>query len=167
MAGESVRELILTKIVDMLATIPVQLPATDPLYPLPDPYPFKFSHVELGPLDMGDHKRKLVAGVVPGRETKRELFPVVEPTLPVNIEFRATRDKGDAKPGILAEKIITVIQRCIYADKTIGDLALDTVETGNEVDLDTYGDATIVGVVFFEVKYRHSHRDPRNPYPEV
>jgi hypothetical protein len=67
----------------------------------------------------------------------------------------------------LAEQVLTQIQQCIYADKTMGGLAVDTVEIGNEIDLDTYGDDTVVGVMYIRVNYRHSHKDVTNPYPEV
>lgn len=133
----------------------------------PPDYDFTFSQVEIGPLSIADHKKRFTAGVSVGRETKASLFPLLDNTLPVTIEFRLTLDKNDPKPGVLAEKMLTQVQRIVYGDKTMGGLAMDTIETGNEVDIQTYADRSILGAVFFDVRYRHAHRDPRDANPTV
>jgi hypothetical protein len=57
--------------------------------------------------------------------------------------------------------VLGEIQRRIREDRTLGGLALDVRETGNDLDLDTYADKAIEGAVFLEVRYRHATDNPR------
>jgi len=130
-------------------------------YPASDPYSLQFSAVEHGPLGDFDNRKRYVAAVVPGRESKQTRYPLTDCTLPVTIEFRMTIDRGDKRPLVEAERVLGEIQRRIGEDRTLGGLALDVRETGNDVDLDTYADKAIEGAVFLEVRYRHATDDPR------
>jgi hypothetical protein len=58
--------------------------------PVDDPYSVRFTQVEDGPLSDADARKRFVAGIVPGRETKRTMFPLDHCILPVAIEFRMT-----------------------------------------------------------------------------
>jgi hypothetical protein len=129
--------------------------------PADDPYSVQFSAVEHGPLGDFDNRRRYVAAVVPGNESKQTRYPLTDCTLPVTIEFRMTADRGDQRPAIEAERMLGEIQRRIGEDRTLGGLAIDVRETGNDVDLDTYADKAIEGAVFLEVRYRHATDDPR------
>jgi hypothetical protein len=129
--------------------------------PAADPYSVEFSAVEHGPLGDFDNRRRYVAAVVPGNESKRTRYPLTDCTLPVTIEFRMTANRGDQRPAVEAERVLGEIQRRIGEDRTLGGLAIDVRETGNDVDLDTYADKAIEGAVFLEVRYRHATDDPR------
>lgn len=139
------------------AIAPITPAPADPL----DQWPFKFTSVNLGPLGEPDFKKAYICGIVPGRETKVDKYPIKEATLQLSIEFQATSNQGGPKPALLAELVLTAIQRAIHADTTLGGTVVDTQEVGNEIDLETYGDKSVVGVVFVEMKYRHFHSDPR------
>ena len=130
-------------------------------YPQADPYSVQFTSVEHGPLSDFDNRKRYVAAVVPGREIKQTRYPLTDCTLPVTIEFRMTIDRGDKRPAIEAERVLGEIQRRIGEDRTLGGLAIDVRETGNDLDLDTYADKAIEGAVFLEVRYRHATDDPR------
>ena len=130
-------------------------------YPANAPYSVQFTSVEHGPLGDFDNRKRYVAAVVPGRESKQTRYPLTDCTLPVTIEFRMTIDRGDKRPLVEAERVLGEIQRRIAEDRTLGGLAIDVRETGNDVDLDTYADKAIEGAVFLEVRYRHGTDDPR------
>jgi hypothetical protein len=97
----------------------------------------------------------------PTNESKQTRYPLTDCALPVTIEFRMTADRGDQRPAIEAERVLGEIRRRIGEDRTLGGLALDVREIGNDVDLDTYADKAIEGAVFLEVRYRHATDDPR------
>jgi hypothetical protein len=67
---------------------------------------------------------------------------------------------------VLGEEVLTVVKRVLTNNRSWGGLAVDTKRTGNEIDLTTYADRSVVGVAFCEVMYRHSHLDPRNENPD-
>jgi hypothetical protein len=144
-----------------LAAIKSALEAMTAGEPDGDPYTVEFSKVEHGPLGDEDHRKRFVAGIVPGRETKQTMYPLDQCTLPVAIEFRMTVNRDDDAPGEEAERVLGEIQRKLHEDTTLGGLAIDLRETGNEIDLEGYDDRSIVGVLFFELLYRHRTTDPR------
>lgn len=157
---KSKRQEVLEAIQARLQDMANRLPA-DPQDIQPTEYPFAFSSVEIGPLDVGDHKKRYMAGIVPGRERKQTRYPITDCTLPITIELRMTVNRGDQKPGVEMENLITQTQRIIMEDRHFGGLVIDCRETGNEVDLTVYDDKTIMGAIFFDVLYRHSTLDPR------
>lgn len=128
-----------------------------------DPYSVQFSQVEHGPLGDIDHKKRYVAGIVPGVERKETRYPLTDCVLPVAVEFRMTVNRGDKRPGVEAERVLGEIQRRIGEDRTLGGLAIDLRETGNEIDIDTYGDKAVTGALFLDLHYRHATDDPRRP----
>ncbi len=140
----------------------------DPDYvPHEDDWPFKFSTVELGPLGDGDQKKRYSVGIVSGPEKERHTYPYIECNWTVAVEFRITVNQGDPKPLIMGERVLTVVKRVLTNNRSWNSLAVDTKRTGNELDMTTYGDKTVVGVQFAEVMYRHSHLDPRDRQPDV
>ena len=126
-------------------------------------WPIKFSVVELGPLGDEDQRKRYSLGIVPGPERYKHIFPFIERTLQVGIEFRVTVNRGDEKPGDLAERLLTMIERIILLNQTWGGIAIDTNLSNNEVDIQTYADKSAQGVLFVEVMYRHSHESPVDP----
>lgn len=129
-------------------------------------WPFAFSTVEIGPLGDEDQRKRYSLGIVAGPEKERFTFPFIECNWTVGVEFRITVNKGDPKPAIMGERALTVCKRVVDLDRTWGGLAVDTKRTGSEIDMTTYGDKTVVGVMFMEIMYRHSHFDPRDPHPD-
>jgi hypothetical protein len=123
----------------------------------------KFSTVTLGPLGPTDATKRLSLGIVPGKEKKDRLSRAADCTLPLDIEFRITINQGDVKPQVLGEQVLGIVQQAINRDPSLGDLVIDMTEVGNEVSLDTYQDRTVMGVVNYEVRYRHAERDVRDP----
>lgn len=122
----------------------------------------KFSVVALGPLGNPDATKRMSLGIVPGKEVKRRISRAQDCTLPLDIEFRVTVNQGDEDPQVLGEQVLGVIQQFMLDNNTIRDLAIDVTEKGNEVSLDTYRDRTVMGVVNYEVLYRHSEGDVRD-----
>jgi hypothetical protein len=128
-------------------------------------YGIEFSFVAVGPLGDFDAKKLAAIGIVPGAERKSDLFPLKSSLLEVNVEFRFTVNRGDESPGIMAERVLGVVQQVIYADNTLGGSVIKTNEFGNQIDMADYGDKYVQGVVQFEVHYRHSTDDVFSPDP--
>ncbi len=160
MAGKftenTMRLLILQYMVDLYSGI-------DPLI-----YGIGFGTVALGPIDDTDFRRKTAIGIVPGVEDKQDLFPLKDVTLEVGVEFRiAVQKLDDEEPGIFAERMLGVVQQIMYDDTDFGGLILMHNETGSSVEMDTYADKNVVGVVNFEIRYRHAHNNVYDPNPTV
>jgi hypothetical protein len=154
----SVRLTILQAIESYFAAMQADQPADDPMG-------ITWSTVAMGPLIKDDHRRRYSLGLVPGPEKESFEFPYVMCFLTLNVEFRITHNQGDAEPGVLAEQALTVIKRGLTVDRTWGGIAIDTKITNSEVDLITYADRAVVGVVVASIQYRYGYDDPRNPYP--
>lgn len=131
-----------------------------------DTYGIKFSTVELGPLGDADYKRRYSLGIVPTNERYGDKFPFIERWLTVGIEYRVTVNRGDEKPGVLAERLLTVVEAVVLDNVTWGGKAIDTKLQANELDMIDYGDKSVSGALFVVVHYRHSHLDPRDPMPD-
>lgn len=163
---DSVRKQILLSMQAAFAAVAPPDPADETHVPSIDDWPFKFSVVGLGPLSDADHRKRYSIGVVPQRERYKDSFPYQERFLRVGLEFRVTVNQGDDDPALMAEDLLTVIERVVSGNKTWDELAIETRLQDNEVDMTTYGDKTVMGVLFVEVQYRHGHLDPRNPLPD-
>ncbi|MBY0560004.1 hypothetical protein [Hyphomicrobium sp.] len=163
MTGDSIRLRILNAIKDAAKAIDVP-DTTDPNYVAgPADWPLKFSTVALGPLGDEDNRKRYSLGIVPGPEKHSHLFPFIVCDQQIGLEFRATKNKGDDDPLVMAEHLMTVVKRLALKDKQWTGLAIDTELVNNEIDLVSFGDRSIVGVLFIVVKYRHSQFDPRDP----
>lgn len=131
-------------------------------------YGVTFSTVKIGPLSDPDARKLNAIGIHVDPETKIDLFPLKQSTLPINIEFRWTANRDDPDdPGVMAEKMLAVVQQVIYDDQSLGGLVIMANEESNEVDLVTYADRTVQGVVKFNVLYRHSTINVYDPNPTV
>jgi hypothetical protein len=118
-------------------------------------YGIVFSSVGVGPLLELDNRRLSSIGIVVGGEVKDDIYPYKDPTLEINIEFRYTVNRGDLSTGILAERVLGVVQQIMVDDRTLGGRAIKVDEVQNGLDLVSYSDRTIAGFVRFEVHYRH------------
>lgn len=130
-------------------------------------YGLKFSIVEIGPLGDPDARKRSAIGIVAGPERKSDLFPLKTSMFEVAVEFRITVNRDDDQPGILAERMLGVVQQIVYDDDTLGGKVIKVDETGNEVDLMTYADRTVEGVVRFNVHYRHTFANVFDTTPTV
>jgi hypothetical protein len=125
----------------------------------------KFSIVAVGPLADPDYRRRYSIGLVPQQEIYGDLYPHITRELQVAIEFRVTVNRDDEDPGLMAEHMLGVIETICLADITWGGRAIDTKLMGNEVNMATFADRTVDGVLFVRVKFRHARHDPTNPDP--
>lgn len=125
----------------------------------------KFSMVAIGPLAAPDYRRRFSIGIVPQQETYGDLFPLIARSLQLAIEFRVTVNKDDEDPGLVAEFLLGQVESICLQDITWGGHAINTKLRGNEINMDTFADRAIDGVVFLTVDYRHSRKDPGNPDP--
>ena len=145
--AESKRHLILQQLVDRFKDIEKAV-GTDPMI-------FDYSTVELGPLLDGDARKRTAIGIVPGTEVNDvRFFPIMECKLPVTIEWRITVQAKE-KPGVMAEVMLAEVQRVIAMDRTMNGFAIDVKETGNEIDVLSYADKTVNGIVQLLIIYRH------------
>lgn len=125
----------------------------------------KFSIVAMGPLADPDFRRRFSIGIVPQQETYGDLYPHITRELQLAIEFRVTVNRDDEDPGLLAETLLYKVEAICLADITWGGRCIDTKLVGNEINMATFADRTIDGVVFIKVKYRHARHDPTDPDP--
>lgn len=153
---KSKRQIILDQIKALFEAVKETLPNDDP-------YPFSFGRVSSGPLPLGDTKKQFSVGIVPGQETKTHLYPFLQCKLPVAIEFQRVRQKDEGEPGPLAEEMLTVAQRVMLTSKLgLPEIVIDVVETGNEIDIESFQDKAVAGVLYVDISYRHAHNDPRS-----
>jgi len=146
----------------LLRTLVENFKAVKKNLPVEDPFEFEYSTVKLGPLGNPDNTKRAAIGVVTENETTD--FSVNSLTirnLRVAIEFRITVNKGDDDPAIMGERVLTEVQRIIIGDDTLGGKAVIVQEVANQIDLDTYADRAVQGVLFVNVKYRHFNDDNR------
>lgn len=158
----SVRQQILETIAAKIAGIAVPPAGSSPS---DDDWPLQFSVVKLGPLGEENQRKRYSAGIVPGTEKYSDLYPYIVCDQQIGIEFRATKNKDDDDPQVMAEQLLTVLKRVVLNNETWDGLALKTDLVNSEVDLINYSDRSIVGVLFIVIQYRHSRRDPRDPDP--
>ena len=160
MTALSLRHRILLAIQDAFQAVgPMEPPPDDPL----DDWPFAFSTVALGPVDLEDHRKRYSLGIVPTKERYQHSYPYQERFLRVTLEFRATANRGDPPPGEMFEHLITVIERVIQKNRTWGGLALDTDLEDSDSNLITWVDRSIYGMLVMRIHYRHATGDSRNP----
>lgn len=124
-------------------------------------WPFVFSSVDLGPLGDADNRKRFSMGIVPSPEKYDDSFPFLERHLRVALEFRVTVNRGDERPGIVFEQLLSMVERVVLTHRNWNGLAIDTKLLNNDVDMVTYGDKTVTGVLFIEVFFRHIRDDTR------
>lgn len=147
-----------------LKWLEAHLKAMGPLDPAPlFNYSYKFSVCKIGPLGSLDNRKASGVGIVVGRETNDPLYPFDQKKLPIAIEWALTRNRGDEEAPVEAESMLAEVQRRLHEDTTFGGLAVDFREAWNEIDLDSYLDKSIRGVVMMELLYRHHSLDPHQP----
>jgi hypothetical protein len=127
--------------------------------------PLTFSTCVLGPLGAQDQRKRYSLGIVAGKEKFSDKFSWYECFLPVGIEYRITINKGDDAPASEAETLLTLVKQVVMKDPSWGGIAIDTNLVSDEVDLTTYADRSVEGVLHVQLHYRHSRNDPTDPTP--
>lgn len=123
-----------------------------------------FSQVKWGGLLDDDSRRLRSAGIIAGNEVKTTMFPLQECRLEIDIELMMLWNSTQTEPsGVVAERLVTDVQKALAADYSLGGLAINFIETGNRVQLENWKDQTIKAVVFYELQYRHNQSDPTSP----
>lgn len=160
MAIVSIRERIMAQIKRNFENIVVG-------EPVDDPWTIKWT-VYRAPLTDVTRGKGAALSVLEGQEDKKQLLEQYEPSLRVVLEFSAPVPKGeDWEPASYANFLLAELQRRIYEtdtvieDETSVQLALSTVETGSNIDVDAYTSRRIEGALFVTVLYRHYVKDPR------
>jgi hypothetical protein len=93
------------------------------------------------------------------REEKTPHMQFMLCTLTVVVEFYSRMQLGD-DPATELNRMLLDVQRTFRSDIQCGGLALNIVETKNELDIDGPGDSLVAGVVEVQVQYRHYVDDP-------
>ena len=123
--------------------------------------PTPFTLVALGPIGGFENRMRYTAGIVPGDEIKRTLFPITDCTLPVTIEFRMTWNTGDASDHEAeSERLLGLIEQALVQDRSLGGNAIDFYTVGNAITMDLFTEKDIIGAIHFEMRYRHNTLDP-------
>jgi hypothetical protein len=127
----------------------------------PPTYSAEFSQVRIGPLLDEDSRKLRSAGIVAGRETKITEYPLMDCTLPVEIELRMMWNSTDpGLPAELMEIYMGEVQKQLSLDYTLGGIAIDFRETGNEQELNSWRQKAIYTVLHYVLRYRHQIMDP-------
>ncbi|MDG5496969.1 MULTISPECIES: hypothetical protein [Azospirillaceae] len=129
--------------------------------PADDPYGISFTKIYREVLDDGLVKGKAaVAAVLDKTETKLRLVNHDQCTLRVNVEFHVMYGTGDQRADRM-NAVLGDIQRAFRSDFTLGGVAINCTEAGNEIDstgrFTGYGSGTLL----LDILYRHAKHDPR------
>lgn len=127
---------------------------TDQGDPVPPNYGVKFSVVGIGALSAVNATKRYAIGIVVGDEKLPTTTGTRDPILSVDIEFRQTINQGDPEPGLAVEMLLAQVQQIIMDNETLDGEAISFQEVGNEIDITTYSDKTVRGVVRCELQYR-------------
>lgn len=98
-------------------------------------------------------------GVYEISEDKKRLFNLTECTLHIVIEFYYKPKIGQSHSAEL-NRILAELQKAMLEDYGQGGHALNTEETGNQIDIDGIYAKIINGSINFDVMYRHAMFDP-------
>jgi len=100
-----------------------------------------------------------VLGIYDTREKKENRANYTACRMEVMFEYYSKIWAGESATAILRQTL-TKIQKMVLSDIQCGNLCLNTVETGNEFDIDGPATSVAGGIVVWEVTYRHALKDP-------
>lgn len=130
-----------------------------------DEHVITWNTIEREAIDDTEQELGDAVGITEGTESNTDELQTVRKTLEVFTEFWVRTQLGDDKSE-LANSVLTDVIRTLRGnprlieDGTVDcQLAIDTVEVRNELDLET--EDLIGGVVVWNVVYRHDQDDPR------
>ena len=105
------------------------------------------------------NQAEAVLGVYDLKERKVQQVGYTLCDLSFTIEFFWKKMMGDQTPSV-GNTLMGEIQKLVLADPQQGGLALNTVGTGTELDLESFAGSVGAGIVTFLVTYRHKLNDP-------
>jgi hypothetical protein len=132
--------------------------------PVADPYLYTASVVARSDIEALSHGKSLTIGIFDASEQKipalTHLEGAMDATIRVIVEWRAMAEVTD-KPSTVCNVIHAEILRRIMEDETLGGLARNVLEVGNEFNIEDFKDRQLDGVIFLNIIYKHAKRDPR------
>jgi len=128
--------------------------------PSVDPYGFAWDLVLRSPLKDWAFKKQRSLGIFDMHESKVDRTSLKECTLRIALEIHLVI-QSDENPSVEMNALFGSIQRRIQEDYSLGGLVIDIQEVSNDLQLDDVNNKYVVGVMFLNMKYRHSLRDPR------
>lgn len=129
-------------------------------------YPFEWSYITRADLDTREYGKRYSIAILDTTEAKTPQIGHMECTLTIVLQWFATINSGD-DPSTECNKVLTAIGRKlrenwrIVEDGTGLQLALDTNEIANSIDIADARDRQIGGTMDVQVLYRHARDDPR------
>lgn len=153
----SIRKQILLALVARYTSVVAEEPEDDP-------YPYAFSLVTRSPVVGLKVGQRAVLGIYPEENTKTPTAGIVmDNTMGVRFELWLNKNVGEDMPDLL-EDGLTIIERRLMEDQTLGGLCLDINVTGLDTDIDGPMDNQAAATVSASIRFRH-HRD--NPALDV
>ena len=123
-------------------------------------YGFAWDQVLRSPLSGWAFKKKRSIGLFDGHEVTREQLMVKDCMLRVALEMKIVLQPNDL-PSTVMNEVFGAVQRCIQVDPSLGGLVIDLQEESNDAEIEDANQKEITGVMFLNMHYRHSVRDPR------
>lgn len=146
------RNELVNKIVDVVKSLKVE-----------DGYKYEYRFVTRDPMDVSTANKlnfgEACVGVYDVEEEKERGFGYTNSTLTVVVEFYYKPKVGDVK----AEKLNIILAdliKGILSDYTLGNLAINSQDVANSVDIDGIYDKIVNGSITFNIQYRHGTFDP-------
>lgn len=128
-----------------------------------DGYTQSYRFVSRDPVDLPTVQKlqpgEALVGVYDTGEEKQREFNATRSTLTIVVEFYYRPKMGQTKAEVLNNLLAEITKR-VMVDYQQGGLALNTEESGNDLDIDGIYDKIINGSITFEVTYRHGTFDP-------
>jgi uncharacterized protein YkuJ len=150
----SIKEQITAAIVNRLSTMKKDNPADS------KPYQFEFGTVQREDLDPSNKGKEFSVAVFDQDETKNsDMWPVMRVTMPVTLEFLVLVGMSE-DASTKMNMVFRETERRIMEDETFGSLATNVFFTRTEQSIGGRNDKYIEGAMFFEVWFRHHHKDP-------
>lgn len=119
----------------------------------------RWNQVERDPVEKIQAVMPPTLGLHDTGEQKSPLTGGMQCVLTVATEFFG-KAGYDEKANDLLNRYLAEVQRTMFADKTMGGLAVRTVEDRSEFDLNGVGNNLVGGVAFWQVTYQHKPDDP-------
>lgn len=130
-------------------------------------YPFEWSVVSREDLDSREYGKRYTLAILDTTETKEPRIGFMDCNLTVVFQWTGSFDADDS-PAQEANEVLGAIQRKlrenwhVVEDATGEQLAVETRETANTIDIADARERMIGGTVSIVVQYRHNRDDPRS-----
>lgn len=128
--------------------------------PVGDPYGFKWDIVTRSPLKNWAYKKTRAIGVFDMHETKKDMIAVKVCSLRVALELHLVA-QSDTTPSQEMNALFGAVQRRLQEDYSLGGLVIDIQEVTNDMQIQDENQRNVAGVIFLNLQYRHSLKDPR------